>query len=212
MNIIQLISSVSKLSIIAFCITFAFLAYEIYIIKKDRKKDEKISIPQFSSDKVSTVKSAKILIKKKENVSSKGNIILVIILALVMVLFAGLTIFSYIQEENTKKMQIRETKIVTTTLNSRGIRLFDEKWKEIKVNNIPKEIRTIYVGLETIQLEDIDKARIRVNEKYWKEEHTTTEFSKQYSVWYRKINIDSTMIGLQVEAQLHSKTEGWLGQ
>jgi len=212
MDILQLVSSVSKLSIIAFCITFAFLAYEIYLIKRDRKKDEKISIPQFSDQKTTSVKTAKLFVKKKETATSKGNLILIIVLILVMILFAGLIIYSYIQEGNSKKAQARETKVVTTTLNSRGIRIFDDKWSEIKLTKIPKEVVSLYVGLETIQQVDIDKARIRVNEKYWKQEHTTTELSKQHSVWYRKINIDPGMTDLQIEAQLHSKTEGWLGQ
>lgn len=52
MDLISAISSISKLAIVAFGITFAFVAYEIFVIMREKRnemKDEKdVSVPEFN--------------------------------------------------------------------------------------------------------------------------------------------------------------------
>ena len=69
----------------------------------------------------------------------------------------------------------------------------------------------VYVGIQTIDEADIDRARIKINEKDWNVAHITSQFNKDKKVYYREYTIASGESKLKIDAQLHSETDGWLG-
>jgi len=111
--------------------------------------------------------------------------------------------------ENTK---IQPTPIIDF-VSSKGVKIFTPDWKEIS-NDILGTLTPdtlIIIGVETIDKIDIDKARIRVNNDKWLTEATTVDFNKEKRVYYKEYVISTSDAELRIEAQLHSRSDGWLG-
>jgi len=78
-----------------------------------------------------------------------------------------------------------------------------------------KNIRSgevIYIALENISGSDIDRARIRVNTDSWSISDETDLYNSQKKIFYRQYQVASNESVLKIEAQLHSRADGWLGQ
>lgn len=213
MDIIQVISSFSLISIIAFFITIGFLVFEVAQLLKERQKHQKPSIPQFNKNAVAQSPQATQVIKNPV-AATHGTTQrpLVILLVLALLLLGGVTVFS-VMTAMTPKATV-QPEVVIREVQSGGIKVYTTNWEEmdnIKIAEL-KSGDVIYPAIETIKGSDIDMARIRVNESNWNQNHNTTKFNNQYNVFYTEYTVGSDAAKLKIEAQLHSRKDGWLGE
>jgi len=116
-------------------------------------------------------------------------------------------------------MKKRTTNVIQPTpiinfVASRGIRVYNDNWIEltdVQLQNLNIN-QKIYIAIESIRDVDIDLARIRVNEALWKDENTTNKYNKDKNIYYKEYIVNSQSAFLKIDAQLHSKSEGWLGE
>lgn len=219
MDIISILSSLNKISLIAFIITSAFLSYQVYLIKQElSKKRDKPLIPDFNDKTVfkrqieQTVflkQKPKLFLKEKNSIYFT---FLISFLIIFLVIFALSGIANLMVQKKTVNI-IQPTPIVNFVA-SRGIRVYNDNWVELteqqlqNLNNNQK----LFLGIETIKDVDIDMARIRVNETVWKGENVTNKFNKEKNVFYKDYTVGSQSAFLKIDVQLHSKSEGWLGE
>jgi hypothetical protein len=98
--------------------------------------------------------------------------------------------------------------------SSKGIKVYDNKWSELDENKIAS-LRggdNIIVGIERTTDANIDKARIRINKVQWTEGDEVTTLDRTKNVFYKEFTIATDEVFLKFEAQLHHKTDGWLGE
>jgi hypothetical protein len=69
----------------------------------------------------------------------------------------------------------------------------------------------VFIGVKNISGIDIDKARIRINADKWNLEDETSKLEIKTGLFYKEYQIATNETKLKIEAQLHSQTEGWLG-
>lgn len=215
-DLIKIFTMLNKISIIAFVITLIFLAYEIYLLKKDKPKKNILVIPNFEG---TTAGPEKTFVKKGDENNTKTyrtkTPIPLIIAFILTVLFGIISLFGFV---NTKKMEAdtkhgnKESAI--TFITSNGIRVYTTQWKELRDDRELNTVlggETLYIGVETIPEADIDRARIRVNKNNWSTEDITLKYNGDKEVFYQEYVLASQASKLRIEAQLHSKTDGWLG-
>jgi hypothetical protein len=103
-----------------------------------------------------------------------------------------------------------EEKVIT----SDGILIFDENFNLLKDEELNKlePQKKIIVGIKTLEGTDIDKARIRINKNIWQPEDETKKFEKKNKVFYIEYRPASDESRLKIEAQLHSRSDGWLAE
>jgi hypothetical protein len=220
MDIFSLLSYLNIFAFLLFIIVGVFLGYQIYLFKKEIKLEKKLNkIPDLKLEKANQLKvkiSQQSIIEKKEGkIYKKGKIYNIIIPALILILIAGYLISDFLgksKKENVKNYTPQSPKI--EYLASSGIKIYNENWEEItdeSASNL-KEGDRIYIGLETINDPNIDKARLRVNRDIWLPVDETANFLPDKNIFYKEyiIATDSTM--LKIDGQLHSKVDGWLGE
>lgn len=215
-KILIFLISVNKITLVAFIITFGFLLYELFLIKKEIDRKKKINLPSFKEEVVDLNKNNFIINQsRKINFSRPNNVILLFLL--IFSLFFGMTsligFISYKDSKDQSDIKNIPTPVVRVQ-TSRGIKIFNSNFNEIKDNDL-LNLKTgdeIIIGVETIPEAQIDRARIRVNENQWKTEDVTLNFSEMYKVYYIKYKIASNTGQLKIEAQLHSPEDGWLGE
>lgn len=215
MDIINLLSSLNKISLIAFLITAGFIVYQFYLFKKEISADKnKPNIPDFK-EKISPINYTEVVIsdQKKEPIKKHSRIPLIV--SGIVLIFLGLILFlSFLnfQGEDTAKSTTVPTPIINLVA-SKGISLYNQNWVELIAVEAAKlqPGQTIYIAIESIKDADIDKARIRVNKKQWTSDDVTLKFNKEKNVFYQEYQIGSVSAFLNIEAQLHSKIDGWLG-
>lgn len=215
-SLILLLSSVNKLSLFIFFVGLIFFSVELYQLLKEKEKKAKPQIPQFNikdfEKKNIEIKKSSVNIKK-HNIISRLNIhlILTIILFVMTVFFFILSIISI---KNNKKKQSVKNEIVYSEIQSKGIKLFSrdllKEFNELDITQLPVNTEII-IGIETIPGSDIDRARIKINEKEWTIKHITTLFDKTKKVFYTNYIIATGESKLTIDAQLHSFADGWLG-
>lgn len=215
MDFITVIVSLNKISIIAFIATLVFLAYEIWLIKKENKQKEKLQIPQFEENTTVQGYSAKTFLKRESKLSSQ-NKILIIVLVFATILFGTISLVGLVGSGDDKRVNSNTSsqKQSIDFVTSRGIKIFDEQFKLVSETELGrmKTGVSILIGVETIRESDIDKARIRVNKDIWMNEDLTSQFDTKNNVYYIRYIVASGESKLKIEAQLHSKTDGWLGE
>lgn len=219
-DLIHILSSINKISMLAFIVTLIFLLYEIYLFKKESLQKIKPKIPEFKETKLSTPTTfTRVIVEKKEESTKKPTIAPLLIAFILMVFFGLLSLVGFLnpgvmkKEVGEKKGTARSNQGVNI-IPSSGIKIYDDKWQELKNEVDFKKINIdtqIYIGVETIKEADIDKARVRVNKDNWKVEHVTSQFNKEKNVYYKEYKIGSSESKLKIEAQLHSISDGWLG-
>lgn len=217
MDIMDVLASLSKISLVAFLATTFFLVYQIYIIRREfsRRRGKPI-IPDFDEAIAKKRKINSILIKQKAMMTFKKSkliyfivMIVFIIVSLLIFVISGTVLM--IKQKNSVST-IKPTPIINFVA-SNGIRVYNEKWGELtgqEMQNL-KPGENIIIGIETIPNVDIDKARIRVNENEWKTNHVTQQFNKAKNVYYLSYAVSSQSAMLKIDAQLHSKSDNWLG-
>lgn len=212
MEFIEALPLVNKISLFIFIIIFFVLGYEMVALKKEGKKKKFPDIPAFDASKFATpLQMSKIIgAQEKQLVAKKKNNYALYIVIALFIIFGALTFVGFANRPASKTAQSPQPTPAVTYITSKGIRIFDITWKEIKDAVSLKQGDKIYIGIETVQQVDIDMARIRVNEQQWREDQTTTLFNQENRVFYREHTIASGESRLQVQAQLHSKADGWL--
>lgn len=209
MNIVQILISVNKISLVAFLGTLLFFVYEVFLFIKDKKRRIKPVIPQFDSTVKIPVGTQNVVVTKEEILpKSSKNQVLILVLFVLLTIFGGITVYS-LYEESLQSKSINPS-ITVNEVHSQGIKLFDSDWNEIKGGNVNPGA-TIIIGLETIPNVQIDRARIRVNDTVWKLEHITNQFNKENNVYYTEYTVATGEQKLKIEAELHSPQDGWLG-
>jgi len=71
--------------------------------------------------------------------------------------------------------------------------------------------KKVYVGIENINDPNIDMARIKINQGEWDKDSITTNFNQEKNIFFREYFLSTNEAFLKIEAQLHSKIDGWLG-
>lgn len=213
-ELISILTSVNKISLVAFFITLGFLLYELYLFRKEGKRTSRPNIPQFNESIAGAPIQTKVVKNDDANKTRPSNR-LGLLIAFVLVIFFGIiSLFGLI---NLKKNPAKETGTASsgvTFLSSTGIKVFDSSWQEIKNEVDVRRLNSgdkIFIGVETIDGIDIDRARIRVNGSLWRVEDIVTQFNKDYKVFYREYFLATGTANLKIESQLHSAGDGWLG-
>lgn len=218
MNAFETLSSVNKISIIAFVITLGFLIFEFYLYQREGKRKEKIAdIPNFNPDQKVALPTTGVI--NKENVTVRKSTLPMLITIVFFIFFTllslvGLTVA--LRPPQTKSQAAIRPKI--TILSSNGIRIFNTEWRVLtsKELTVLQPGNIVYIGLSTIDnpelKNEIHQARIRINETEWREDHVTKNFNSLYNVFYREYQIPLGTTGIAIQAQLHSQQSGWLGK
>ena len=221
-GIIDFLLSVNKISLVAFLGVLGFLVYQISLLRNERLKKQKPVLPQFNATSIVNTavmqqQAAAVveLPKKVEQVKqTKISPLLIAILILTALFFIGFILYMVFSNTSNKKVESNTPKIVIQEISSPGLKVFTNAWIEINENETGKIFKSgmkVYVGIQTIDEADIDRARIKINEKDWNVAHITSQFNKDKKVYYREYTIASGESKLKIDAQLHSETDGWLG-
>lgn len=109
MDIFSLLSYVNKVSLLAFFVTTLIVAYQIYILKKEKTKEQAPSIPDFkemnrSNEAVNYTRLPDFLIKKNNKSISYSKLVFLIIslLTIMVVIF----VFIVIKQNGSSRNQV----------------------------------------------------------------------------------------------------------
>lgn len=220
-SVLSFLLSVNKISLAAFVGVLGFLVYEISLLRKEQLKKQKPSIPQFNTatviDKKILQQQAATAVPVKKVASSKqtkASPMLIIILVIAILLFAGFSVYMIFMNKEQKKTEAGVPQIVTNEISSPGLKVFDQNWNVIpdaQSNSLLLKGGRVYIGIQTISEADIDRARIKVNQKDWNIRDITEKFNSSKNVYFIEYNVASGSPQLKIDAQLHSSTDGWLG-
>lgn len=215
MDILFILTSVNKIALIAFVITFFLIVFEIYQIAKQRKKKDKPVIPDYDSKKkyrpVITARPSMQKNEKKVNFVKPNNSLIVLLILVVFLLVSIYEARIFL----TPKKKLPSTSQSLNQLqvsSSDGIRIYDENWQEITTRDFKRIVNgvTIFIGVETVKGGFIDKARIRINKSIWEKSDETNLFKAKDRVFYREYQVATNESQLRIEAQLHNPKKGWL--
>lgn len=213
---IDFIVSINKIALIAFFSVLFFLVFEVKKMIDDKKKKEKPTIPQFNDviriQPAVSMNSTPLppILKKTKKEGGSSLMIGIGLISLIGVLM--LVFISY--NTNLKKQKITTTPVpIIREIQSAGLKIYDTNWIEIdsKENEKAKPGEKLYVGILTIVEADIDRARIKINTTDWQISDITTLFNPQLKVYYREYIVATGTAQLKIDAQLHSASDGWLG-
>ncbi len=215
MNFIGLLLSLNKISLIAFLITFGFVGYQIYLLIKESKKNKKaVTVPDFKATPLMNTKQKNSIITRKTLSYKHVSFIPIIIGMVLLIVFAIIFLIGILRSNaQTNQNHVVVPTPIITYVASKGIKIYSQDWKELSDNDLSslKPAESVYLGIETIPNTDIDSARIRVNNTAWSQNDITLNFNKQYGVYYRSYTIATGPASLRVDAELHSRSDGWLG-
>lgn len=198
--------------ILFFIITF-FLFLQFYLLRKELKLEKKVTkIPDFKEGYSIKPPVESVIIKNKETKFYRKNRIVVLLITLVFfIILGGFLIYDFLNKKTEENKLISIPKI--DYIASSGIKVYNEDWIELSDEEISSLIpgKKIFIGLEKANLADIDKARIRVNRKFWLPEDVVENYNENKKVFYKEYIIATDESILRIEGQLHSKIDGWLG-
>jgi hypothetical protein len=209
--------SINKIALFAFFAVLGFLVYEVKKMMEDKKKKEKPVVPQFNNnDQVHSPVAANSTplppIVPVKKVEKQGNSTLMIVIgAITLVGVIALIIVSY--NTNLKKQKVAASVPIIREITSAGLKVYDTNWEDIekRKNDKAKPGEKLYIGIQTIVEADIDRARIKVNTQDWQISDITTLFNSELKVYYREYIVATGTAQLKIQAQLHSASDGWLG-
>lgn len=216
---ISFIISINKISLLAFLVTLGYLIYEIYLFKKEQKIKKNPIIPQFKEGLAPEINNATVIISKNQEAQQpKKNWPVFVILICFLIFFAFLSLTGFYYQSTFSRKSNRLISPIPTVIEkiveSSGILIYDKNFRLLENDDLNKlsSGSSIIIGIKTIPQTDIDKARIRINKNYWEITDETTKFDKKNQVYYLNYVIASGESQLKIEGQLHSKTDGWLGE
>lgn len=227
MDYSTIIQNLNKIAVGAFVAVLGLIIFETWMmLKSKKKKNTVVDIPDFNLNSTTATKAVASVVQPAPVVQTppivpvgKSKPHLAFIVFLIVVLSGLLMVSGYYFYSNSSNTtneseittsnttQAQQTKLV----ESSGIMLFNNKWERIHAENVqasPGDL--IFIGVETVAGSDIDKARIRVNKQAWGVEDETTNTNSQYGVFYREYTISSEESKLEIDAELHSFSNGWL--
>lgn len=217
MDIINILVSLNKLSLVALIIIVSFLIYQIYLLKKETEnKKKKLVIPDFKeSGATSFTQSTKVVVQEQKKSYTRSSMIPIIIGIVLFFIFGLIFILGLLQSKSQDKVEDQRF-VSTPVVNfvaSKGITLYNQNWKILSDSRLKKMQpgQHILVGIETVRDADIDMARIRLNKNKWDQGDITLDFNRKMNVFFKEFVISTGEAFLKVEAELHSKTDGWLG-
>lgn len=219
-SILDFIASVNKISLVAFVGVLGFLVYEVNLLRQEQLKKKKPTIPQFNTntviDKTVLQKQAAVVtapVKKAEARKTGTSPLLIAILIVMIIAFLGISAYLLLNRPATPEATQTPTPIIRE-ISSSGIRVYDLQWNEIPEANYHTALKPgtqCYIGIQTVAEADIDRARIKVNQKDWAVQDITMQFNKAKNVYYKEYTVATGDATLKIDAQLHSSTDGWLG-
>lgn len=220
-GIISFLLSVNKISLVAFLGVLGFLVYEVSLLRKEQLKKQKPNIPQFNTatviDKKVLQQQAATVVQVKKQVTAKDTKTspLLIILPIVAILcFSGISAYIVLTNRQQKAAESKVPKIIVNEISSPGLKVFDQSWAEITDKNVVGLLNNggkVYIGIQTIDEADIDRARIKVNQKDWNIRDISERFNAEKKMYYIEYTVASGSSQLKIDAQLHSSSDGWLG-
>lgn len=220
MDIIQFLLSINKITLIAFFGTALILTYEVKQLRKENENKAKPNIPKFNqSAKVNPTVGKNISVNNKEmrkdkTISHKILIWVLIVMVLVLGIITFISGIGYGGDSAAQFQNQTNQNVVIQEVKSNGLKILDSNFKELS----PAEINLIQSGnniilaVEGINEADIDSARIRINSDSWTQSDITTHYNKEKNLYYREYKIATGEEKLKIQAQLHSRTDGWLGE
>lgn len=217
MELIIFIKSINKIAIFSFFITFFLLCFEIYLLIKQKKRKKNPFIPEFKANRQYSQLKPAVIIKSKEEktIYKTPNLKLTIVFFILMLIFGGLFVVGRVIEQEPNRSSLAPTpSFILKTVTSAGIKIYNEKWEEIPDEKLSflKGGDKIFVGIKSILGADVDKARIRINSDQWTKEDEVSNFNQKLNLFYREYQIATEETKLKIEAQLHSKENGWLAE
>jgi len=219
-EIVNFFSSISKISLISFFITLILLIYQIYLFKKEiKEKKNRLKLPDFKELDSTKIKQNSLVIEKNKKNNEllsysfffgKSFFFLILFLVSFLVFIFGVIKNKTPQELPVNQSVVNEEKKIILTGK---IKIYNEKWQELNDEELKslKPGKKIIIGVEKVGFSDIDMARIKVNQGTWDEKTITQSFNPEKNVFYREYQVATSDSFLKIEAQLHSKKEGWLG-
>lgn len=214
---IEFIVSINKIALLAFIVVLGLLIVEVKKMIDEKKKNEQPVVPQFKdvikNDLKAVINNTPLpplptLQKKPKG----GNSILMIGIGMTTFLVVmGIVVVTY--NTNLKQKKATASIPIIREISSAGLKVYDTNWNEIenKKKDKAKQGEKLYIGIQTIVEADIDRARIKVNERDWQVSQITTLFNPQLKVYYREYIVATGTAQLKIDAQLHSASDGWLG-
>lgn len=220
------IQSLNKIAVGAFVFVLILIIFETYMmLKNDKKKKVITSLPDFNGGmKQKTVVAPPPVQQVKIPEVRKGSTSKKVYVGLLLVVLLGLmgaTGYYFYSQSVPSTQKVAQTPSGTSdtaesqvkTVESSGIILFDATWERIYSENIESELGDkIYIGIETVAGSDIDKARIRVNKEVWGAEDEVTAINNEKGVYYKEYVVATSEPTLKIDAQLHSRSGGWLSE
>jgi len=214
---VDFVVSINKIALVAFVAVLGFLVYEVKKIMDEKKKKEKPIVPQFNniaqaiSPPVNSTPLPPIVAAHKAE--KEGSPLLMIIIGVISLLSViVLIVISYNITQNKKRVDASAIPIIRE-VTSAGLKIYNQSWKEIEssTNDKAQPGQKLYIGIQTIVEADIDRARIKVNTNEWQIADITTLFNPQLKVYYKEYTVATGTAQLKIDAQLHSASDGWLG-
>ena len=190
------------------------LVYEIILFRKEAWQKTKPKVPNFQDNLNPQLAQASTIIEEKTaKVTRPNNLILIV--SIVLVILFGIASFIGFFQTNSKTSI--STKITPTPLidfvTSKGIKIYNNDFQPIPESSLGNILpgEEIIIGVETIGEVDIDRARLRVNKQNWDNGDITLNYSDELKVYYKRYTVATGELKLKIEDQLHSSSEGWLG-
>lgn len=218
-GIIDFVVSINKIALLAFVVVSGFLVYEIKKMIEESKKKEKPIVPQFNANiqiaplPVANTTPLRSSLTDKKPERAGGRPLLMIIIGVVSLIgVTVLIIISYMTNLKMKKASQTSVPIVRE-ITSAGLKVYNANWAEIddKKGTVAQPGDKLYIGIQTIVEADIDRARIKINARDWQITDITTLFNPLLKVYYREYIVATGTAQLKIDAQLHSASDGWLG-
>ena len=212
-SLFDFFASLNKIALAAFVAVLGLLLYEVKKMVDDKRKKETPKVPKLDlmSAGKPVVQSFTPLPKNVVVAKKSNNSMVVIVLGILALGIVMVFVYMAIQAQMQAKKQVPIP--VVTHISSAGLKLYDQTWHPITAYNtttLPPG-KPVYIGIETIVEADIDRARIRVNSKDWTIPDITTAYNPTLKVYYKEYTIATGTATLQIDAQLHSASDGWLG-
>lgn len=221
--IVDFISSVNKISLVAFVAVLGFLIYEFWLLRQEQLKKQRPTLPQFNADTTinkaviqqQAVQAAPLRPQPVPTKRTNAPPFPISVVIVIILLFIGVTSYLMITSNSQEKSQPNGPQVIVQQITSPGLKIFTTNWTEIQgasqAATLLKPGTTVYLAIQTINEADIDRARIKVNTVNWNVSDITSQFNKDKNMYYKEYIIATGESKLNIDAQLHSASDGWLG-
>lgn len=216
MDILQFFGSVNKISLLAFIGTFIFLFYEVHLLRKEKQKKKAPSIPQFKENVNVPISSSKVIVETKNiEIKKHKNMPIIVFIAIFLLMVVATSAFLLNSKSTTStQANFSNPTPIVQMVTSTGVKFFSKTFEAMTDKQVSGLRRGdgVIIAVETVEGTDIDFARIKVNKIAWTAQDITIDFDKKNKVFFINYTVATEESQLKVDAQLHSKKDGWLGE